>query len=169
MITLRGGEIVALRPIAAEDKPLLIDLFERLSDASRYRRFFTHLDELSPAALAYFTEVDHSDREAIIAIEALSGRVLGVARYVRLSEAPDAAEVAAVVVDDWHRRGLGPELMKHLASRAREEGIGRFHALVQADNRDAVALVQETGDCEFRVAGPNLEVEIKLRPIDSVA
>jgi len=35
------------------------------------------LRELSPAMLADFTEVDHSDREAIIAIDPNSGQALG--------------------------------------------------------------------------------------------
>jgi hypothetical protein len=56
IVILRDGASVKLRPIAPEDKPLLVDVFERLSAESRYRRFFTNLRELSHAALAYLTE-----------------------------------------------------------------------------------------------------------------
>ena len=79
-ITLRDGARVTLRPIAPEDKPLLAASFERLSEESRYRRFFTPKNELSPAELAYLVDVDHKDHEAIIAIDPSSGEALGIAR-----------------------------------------------------------------------------------------
>jgi ribosomal protein S18 acetylase RimI-like enzyme len=81
-----------------------------------------------------------------------------------LSEDPEAAEIAIVVVDDWHRRGVGPALLRQLTSRARQEGIRRFRVVVQADNRDAVALVGELGDGKLQLAGPNLELVIELGP-----
>jgi len=49
IVTLRDGASVKLRPIVPEDKPLLVDVFERLSKESRQRRYFTNLRELSPA------------------------------------------------------------------------------------------------------------------------
>jgi RimJ/RimL family protein N-acetyltransferase len=163
-VTLRDGTSVRLRPIAPEDKPLLVDVFERLSEDSRYRRFFTSLRELSPATLAYFTEVDHSDREAIIAIEPTSGQALGVARYVRLSEDPEAAEVAVAVVDDWHGRGLAAALLAELGRRARLEGVRRLTALVQADNRASVTVLEGVGDSVLRLVGTNFELVIELGP-----
>jgi acetyltransferase len=161
-VTLRDGAAVRLRPIAPEDKPLLVDVFERLSGDSRYRRFFTNLRELSPAMLAYFTEVDHSDREAIIAIDPASRAALGVARYVRLSEDPETADVAVAVVDDWHERGVAHALLAQLSSSARHEGILRFVALVQAKNRDALELVEGIGNSNLQLAGPNLQLVIRL-------
>ena len=81
---MRDGARVVLRPVALEDKPLLAaSFFERLSEESRYRRFFTPKNELSAAELDYLVDVDHSDHVAIIAIEPSSGEELGVARYVR--------------------------------------------------------------------------------------
>lgn len=114
-VTLRDGAAVTLRPIAPEDNPLLVDVFERLSERSRYRRFFISLREVSPAMLTLFTEVDHSDREAIIANDLRSGYALGVARYVCLSEASETAEAAVAVVDDWHGRGVAHALLAKLS------------------------------------------------------
>jgi hypothetical protein len=68
-VTLRDGAFVELRPIAPDDKSLLLKVFQRLGKESRYGRFSGSFRELSPAMLAYLTEVDHSDREAIIALE----------------------------------------------------------------------------------------------------
>ncbi|MGZ6589411.1 MAG: N-acetyltransferase family protein [Solirubrobacteraceae bacterium] len=163
-VTLRDGAFVELRPIAPEDKSLLLAVFQRLSEKSRYRRFSSSFRELSPTLLAYFTEVDHSDREAVIAVEPGTGEALGVARYVRLSDDPQAAEVAVAVVDDWQRRGLAPALLTELSRRARHAGVRRFVALVRADNRDALALFRRVGDSKPQLVGPNIQVIIELQP-----
>ena len=72
-----------VRPIRPGDKELLAAGFDRLSDDSRYRRFLTSMPRLSSSQLAYLTEVDHRDHEALLAIDEASGRAVGVARYVR--------------------------------------------------------------------------------------
>ena len=58
-----------------------IDLFERQEHDSRYWCFFMNLSGQSPATIAYVTEVDHSDRAAIIAIEPTPPLALGVALW----------------------------------------------------------------------------------------
>ena len=40
-----------------------------------------------------------------------------MARYVRLPESPEVAEVAVAVADDWQGRGLGAALLEQLAER----------------------------------------------------
>jgi hypothetical protein len=100
-VTLRDGARVTLRPIAPEDKPLLAASFERLGEESRYRRFLTSKKELSAAELDYLVDVDHSDHEAIIAVDQLSGEAVGVARYVRSNDDAEVAELAVTVIDDW--------------------------------------------------------------------
>jgi GNAT superfamily N-acetyltransferase len=163
-VTLRDGAFVALRPMGPEDKRLLLAVFQRLSNESRYRRFFRGLNELSPTMLAYFTDVDHSNREAIIALEPDSGQALGVARYIRLSDDPEAAEVAVAVIDDWQRRGLAPALLTELSQRAQDAGVSHFVALVGADNRDALSLFRRVSHDKPQLMGPNLELVIKLHP-----
>jgi RimJ/RimL family protein N-acetyltransferase len=105
--TLRDGARVTLRPITPEDKPLIAASFERLSEESRYRRFFTSKKELSAAELDYFVDVD-SNHEAIIAVDQLSREAVGVARYVRSNDDTEVADLAVTVIDDWQGRGLGP-------------------------------------------------------------
>jgi GNAT superfamily N-acetyltransferase len=61
-------------------------------------------------------------------------RLIAVARFVRLAEDPAAAEVAIVVADDWHRRGVGSALSELLAEEARRSGIARFTATIASDN-----------------------------------
>ena len=163
-ITLRDGARATLRPIAPEDKPLVAASFERLSEESRYRRFFTTKNRLSAAELDYLVDVDHEDHEAIIAIDPSSGEALGVARYIRSKDDAEVAEVAVTVVDDWQRRGLGRALLHRLTYRARREGVRRFSALVQADNPGALALLADVGDTQTEYDGGVAEVVIELPP-----
>ncbi len=164
MVTLRDGARVRLRPIAPDDKPLLAASFQRLSEESRYRRFFTHKTELSEAELDYFVDVDHTDREAIIAIEPSSGELLGVARYIRWAEDTQVAEVAVTVADDWQARGLGRALADRLTYRARREGVYRFSATVLCDNRQALALLEGAGIIRRRSDAREVELIVELPP-----
>jgi hypothetical protein len=71
-LTLRDGSLVRIQPIQPEDKRELERGFKRLSDRSRYSRFLAPMERLSPSMLAYLTEVDHRDHEALIAFDAES-------------------------------------------------------------------------------------------------
>lgn len=125
---------ITIRPIRPQDRAAFERGFARLSDRSRYRRFLAPHGDLSPAELRYLVDVDHVDHEAVVAVDQATGEGVGVARYVRGAQDPQAAEMAVAVVDDWQGRGVGTRLLAALADRAREEGIRRFTALVLADN-----------------------------------
>jgi len=142
---LRDGSPVLVRPVRADDKAELRRAFERLSEESRYLRFSGAKKQLSDSELAYLTEVDHHHHEALAALDPRTGRGVGIARYVRLRDEPEAAEFAMVVMDDWQRRGLGTLLLSRLADRAREEGIRRFSASVLSENQRALRLIERLG------------------------
>jgi RimJ/RimL family protein N-acetyltransferase len=136
-----GGLAIRIRPIVPEDKRLLAEGFERLSARSRYRRFFRPLDHLSQRDLAYLTEIDHHDHEALAALDPETGDLIGVARYVR-SDVPEQAEVSVVVGDPWQGRGVATTLLDHLVERARAEGVAQFVALVMDENTEALKLFE---------------------------
>ena len=162
-VDLRGGATIEVRPIEADDKPGLLRAFHRLSPESRYRRFFAPLTELSSKDLAYLTEIDHRDHEALVAIDPASGEIVGVARYVRGDE-PHLAEASVVVGDDWHRRGVATTLLEMLTPRARAAGITHFVALILSDNRDALELFEQfaPGEPARRSRSGHLEILIEL-------
>lgn len=136
-----------LRPIEAGDGEKLQAAFERLSPESRYRRFFTATPRLSPAVLHHLLDVDGIDRVAWAAIDAdADGQPgIGVARYYRLADEPDAAEAALAVVDDYQRRGVGGLLLRHLSATALENGITRFVGTVLVENRPMLDIVESVG------------------------
>jgi RimJ/RimL family protein N-acetyltransferase len=163
-VVLRDGSKVLIRQVQRTDAPLLADGFTRLSAQSRRMRFLTRKKELSQAELRYFTDVDHHDHEALGALSHADGRGVGVARYVRDAEDPQAAEIAVTIVDDWQGRGLGTELLTQLTRRARREGIRRFTALVSADNAAMAGLLRNMS-AEPADRGPGtVEYEITLAP-----
>jgi RimJ/RimL family protein N-acetyltransferase len=158
-IRLTDGTRLIIRPIRPADAPLLAAAFAELSPESRYRRFFTPMKEVDAEHLAYLTDVDHHDHEALVAIHMSSGSCAGVARFVRV--APEVAEPAVVVGDRWQGLGLGTKLLEELADRARTEGVTRFAGVVLADNQDAIRLLERLGSIP-PASGPELNFEIDL-------
>ena len=90
-VVLRDGSAVLIRQVRSADAPLLADGFDRLSAASRQMRFLGVKKQLSAAELRYFTDVDHHDHEALGALDLADGHGVGIARYVRDSDDPQAA------------------------------------------------------------------------------
>jgi GNAT superfamily N-acetyltransferase len=157
------AETLEIRPISPTDKAALTLGFGRLSPESRYRRFLSPHDNLSLSELRYFTEVDHHDHEALVALDPETGEGVGVARYVRSPDDPSVAELAVAVIDDWQCRGVGTVLVTALAERAREEGISSFTGLVLADNQAMLNLLGELGEVE--VSDPDagaVQVKVEL-------
>jgi RimJ/RimL family protein N-acetyltransferase len=153
-----------IRPLQPDDRRRIAQAFERLSPETRYRRFFAPLPRLSEQDLRYLTEVDHHDHEAVAAINPENGMIVGVARYVR-SDDPTEAEVAVVVGDPWQGHGVATALLKRLVSRAREEGIDHFVALVMSDNSEALELFRHLapgGSHTRRSASGHTELVMEL-------
>src|SRR5690348_13681884 len=164
LVALCDGSTVLIRPVQGTDAPLMADGFARLSARSRELRFLTRKKQLSSAELRYFTDVDHHDHEALVAVNPADGRGVGIARYIRHADDPHAAEIAVTIVDDWQGRGLGTALVTQLSGRARCEGIHRFTALVAEDNT-AVARMLRNTSARLAARGPGtVEYEITLTP-----
>lgn len=141
-VVLREGTVVQIRQIQPEDASLLRLGFESLSDGSRTARFLAHKSALTDDEIAYFTDVDHVDHEALVASDPAEERGFGVARYIRSAEDPSRAEFAVVVVDDVQGSGLAPILLERLAQRARRAGIRHFEAHVLPSNRRMLDLAR---------------------------
>ena len=164
--TLRDGSTVLIRQVRRTDAPLLADGFARLSARSRQMRFLGNKHTLSEAELRYLTEVDHHDHEALGALCPADGRGVGIARYVRDTDDPRAAEIAVTIADDWQGRGLGTELLARLSDRARQAGISRFTATVSADNVAMPRLLWKMGaELTGRSRG-TVDYEVALAPAD---
>ncbi len=152
---LKDGTSVLVRPIRHSDKAELSAGLLRLSDLSVQRRFLSPKRRFSKSELRYLTELDGHDHVAFVAERPdHPGRIVAVARYVRLAEEPATAEAAIVVADPLQGRGLGSLLADELAHTALHHGIERFSATMLSDNRPAHRLMTRlAGHLEHRHTG----------------
>jgi RimJ/RimL family protein N-acetyltransferase len=135
LVRLDNGTEVLVRPIRPGDKALLTHGMAQLSRDSVYQRFLAPKGPLSGTELRYLTELDFTDHVAYVAVRPEAPDVLvGVARWVRLRDDPEVAEIAFVVSDALQRQGLGTVLGEILAVAARERGVRRFVATMLPDN-----------------------------------
>jgi RimJ/RimL family protein N-acetyltransferase len=161
-VRLRDGSEVAVRRIEPGDKQRIVDAFDRLSDESRYRRFFSPITRLTDDQLAYLTEIDHQSHEALVALDE-NDHLVGVARYVRVDQPENAAEVAVTVVDDWQGRGMATGLLDDLVPYAREQGIERFTASALTENEAVMDVLESLGATTRSHPEPGVvELEIEL-------
>ncbi|WP_370247868.1 GNAT family N-acetyltransferase [Nocardioides sp.] len=163
-VLLRDGRTAHIRPIAPEDAELLVEFYSRVSDRSKYYRFFSPMPQLSERDVRRFTQVDHDKRVALVLL--LQGRMIAVGRYDVVGTRE--AEVAFLVEDSHHGRGIGQLLLEHLAQAARERGIERFTAEVLPDNSRMIHTFRDAG---YKVASGYedgvLTLEFSIDPTDT--
>ncbi|BAL92103.1 putative acyl-CoA synthetase [Actinoplanes missouriensis 431] len=146
-VLLADGSTAHLRQIRPEDAPAIVDFHSRMSDRTRYLRYFSPYPRIPERDLQRFVNVDHRDREAFVTVDA-DGRITAVGRYERLGPDSPDAEVAFVVEDAHQGRGIGSVLLEHLAEAARENGVTRFVAEVLPENG---GMLRVFGDSGFQV------------------
>ena len=138
-ITLPDGGVMRLRLARREDRDGILEAFDRLSPETRVQRWFYPKMELSDQELEALVSPADEDHGAISAIELdaageeKSG--IGMARYARSSEHPDAGEIAITIVDDWQGLGIGRILLHRLLAMMSERGIGFAVGRLQAENQ----------------------------------
>ncbi|MCW2759652.1 MAG: CoA-binding domain protein, partial [Nocardioidaceae bacterium] len=145
-VLLRDGRTAHLRPVHPADKDLLTSFYGRVSDQSKYLRFFAPMPKLSEKDLVRFTTVDHRDRVALVLT--LGERMVAIGRYDVVE--PGRAEVAFLVEDEHQGRGIAQLLLEHLAQAARERGVDKFVAEILPENTKMIQVFRDAG---YQVAG----------------
>jgi acyl-CoA synthetase (NDP forming)/RimJ/RimL family protein N-acetyltransferase len=142
-VVLHDGSTTHIRPIRPTDADALQAFHVGQSARSTYLRFFAPLERLSDRDLHRLVTVDYDERAALVAVSGEDERIIGVARYDRVT--PEEAEVAFNVSDAHQGRGLGSVLLEHLAAAARERGVRRFVAEVLPANGRMIAVFRDAG------------------------
>src|ERR687897_51916 len=152
-----------LRPIRPDDADRLLAFYDRVSDESKYNRFFAPYPRLSPRDVEKFTHVDHVHRAALILL--IGDDMIAVGRYEGLDGAQ--AEVAFLVEDAHQGRGVGSVLLEHLAQAARERGVRRFVADVLPANHRMVSVFSDAGyTIVNRLEDGVVHVEFEIAPTE---
>ena len=165
VIELRDRTKVHLRPIVAEDEPLLHEAVAAMSERTVYFRFFSPIKRMSDALAHRLAVVDYHDRFALVATThkpAGKERIVGVARYDRAAHT-EVAEVAVAVIDEFQRRGLGSVLLAELARVARTNGIRTFQLIVLPENQEMLGLLRKMGWIhQAKLVGGVYEISFEL-------
>jgi acetyltransferase len=149
--TTKPGETVTIRPIRAEDEPLMVAFHKRLSDETVYGRYFQLVTvgrRTTHETLTRICFVDY-DREMVLVAERRDTRtgersIVAVADLTKLYNTKKA-EVAVVVRDDCQRHGLGFELIRRLVDVARDERLENVVATTMTENRGMCAVFRRLG------------------------
>jgi RimJ/RimL family protein N-acetyltransferase len=159
---------LVMRPVVPSDRAILERGFEALTPESKYQRFHTPFRTLPEWLVRYLTEVDGIDHVALIGFDrdAEPGQDgVGIARFVRNRKAPETAELAITIADQFQGRGLARRFLTALAQAAKERGVRSFTMDVLKGNRKARRFVASIGAVPTSSAG---EVISFALPVDSL-
>jgi acyl-CoA hydrolase/GNAT superfamily N-acetyltransferase len=145
--TTASGLEVRLRPVKITDEPLLKDLFYSLSDESLYKRFISARKDMPHERLQEFCVIDYT-AEMVILATVPRGRdgetAVGLGQYM-IDEHTHTADVAFVVREDQHNKGIATVLLRHLTFLATRAGLLGFTSDVLMNNRAMLRVFEKTG------------------------
>jgi acetyltransferase len=137
---MKDGTQVTIRPIRADDEPLMVKFHATLSDRTVYMRYFTSLSLARRTAHERLVRICYTDRgrEIVLVAEHEGSEtgerdILGVGRLNKLKTEGEA-EIAVLVSDEHQHKGLGTELLQRLIGVARDLGVSRIVAEMLRDN-----------------------------------
>lgn len=163
-----GAAAVRIRPLRPDDLELERGFVAGLSPATLYLRLQYFTTQPNERDLVRLLDLDYYDRLAVAALaDSQDGTaIVGVARYARLDNSR-TAECAIVVADAWQGMGLGSELMRTLATAARERDIDDLVGSTLAENQRILDWARRFGFA-FRTepnSGGLLKVTLHLRDV----
>ena len=144
---LTDDSAVCIRAITPDDGARMRDGIMRLSDRSRYLRFFSVQRMPPPQVIERLIATDGHDHMAWGAIASdLPGEpAIGAVHAIADSKAPERAEFSVGVVDDFHGLGVGRLLTATVLLDAANFGYTEFQALTLTENTGAIAFVAALG------------------------
>lgn len=142
---LRDGRDIILRPLKAEDEPLIKEMMSTLSEDTLRVRFFVIM-EINHRMLMQFCNIDY-DREIAIVAELKEGDKKRIIGGVRLIVEPDlkSGQFALLVSDEFQRQGLGEKFLDTIIGIAQEKGLREIYGIVLTENIKMIELTKKMG------------------------
>jgi acetyltransferase len=165
--TTAEGERISIRPVRAEDEPLVRRFDEKLSERSVYYRYAHPLplaDRIEHDRLSRLCFIDYDRQVALVAIGRDAGgaeEIHAIGRLIKEHHSEDA-EFALIVADDYQGHGLGHEVLRRLIEVGRAEGVARIVGYILSDN---IAMLDLCRSFAFRIewrAGDLIETILDL-------
>lgn len=140
-----------MRPVRSRDKELLRSFAESLSEEDLYFRFFRHI-EPTEDLLKRLVNIDPIKQIAVLALvgSGETEKIVGVGRCF-IDREKATAEVAITVGDEYQNKGIGRELLLHLISLARVQGLNGLTAQVLVDNTAMLRLLRSLEGIEYDI------------------
>ncbi len=160
---LREGTLAVIRPATPGDAPAIQAMVRSLSPTSRYSRFFSGVQEVSPEWLARFSRAEPRGEVSLLATVLRDGKetLVGMGQYAA-DPWPERCDFALLVSDEWQGRGLGRRLLRNLECLAREAGFERIEGEVLAHNSTMLGLAHVLGYGVRRVPESALFLHVSL-------
>lgn len=165
--TTKNGQDVIIRPIRAEDEPLMQSFHATLSDRSVYLRYLSPMLLSERVTHERLSRVCHSDysREIVLVVEVETngGRAItAVGRLSKFRGEDEEARISLLVSDKFQGQGIGMELVKRLIKVGKREKIKAIIAIMSPENEIMKALCQKTGFSGFTANAKTEMVEASI-------
>ncbi|GAB3979494.1 bifunctional GNAT family N-acetyltransferase/acetate--CoA ligase family protein [Actinoallomurus acanthiterrae] len=139
---LTDGTAIQIREVRAGDLGAVRDLHHGMSPDNLYLRFFGLSPRIADEVSERLCRGPDPAHEVLGAW--LGDELVGVANYEPTGD-PGTAEIALVVADGMHHRGVGTLLLEHLVSLARSRGVREFRADTLAQNAAMLRVFASAG------------------------
>ncbi|WP_111637489.1 bifunctional acetate--CoA ligase family protein/GNAT family N-acetyltransferase [Marinomonas shanghaiensis] len=143
---LKNDEIATVRPVLPRDSGILADFVRSMSHETRYFRFISNIEELTPRMLASLSHIDYDREMALLAVIQRDGQdlLIGTARYIDNFD-DQSCEFAVVLGDAFQGLGLASYLMRRLMQVAADKGIRVMKGIVLAENKRMIEFCRHLG------------------------
>jgi acyl-CoA hydrolase/GNAT superfamily N-acetyltransferase len=159
---LRDGLRVRFRAIKPSDEEAMRRLFYRFSHETVYRRFLYPISTMPHKKMQEYVNIDYSQVMSVVALtgEPDQNTIIAEARFVR-DEQSLFGDLAFVVDEKYHGRGIATALYEMLIPLAIERGLKGFTAEVLEANKKMMKIF-ENADLPINVRVKNGLYELTI-------
>ncbi|WP_027966834.1 bifunctional acetate--CoA ligase family protein/GNAT family N-acetyltransferase [Halomonas halocynthiae] len=146
-VVLKNGWDVEVRPIRAEDAPLISRFHAQLSEESIRFRYFHNKADLSQRDLSLLSQINYDRQMAFIAERLDSNGNKEMLGVVRVWNDPDniRTEFSVIIRDSLQGLGIGSLLMKKMIRYCKSVGTLEIVGKIMVDNHPMRGLMKHLG------------------------
>ncbi|TFH86097.1 GNAT family N-acetyltransferase [Billgrantia azerbaijanica] len=169
-VTLANGMEVEVRPIRAEDAPLITSFHRQLSEESIRFRYFHNKADLTQRDLSILSHINYDRQMAFIAEHKRPDGGKEMLGVVRVWNDPDniRTEFSIIVRDDMTGVGLGSLLMNKMIAYCKSVGTLEMIGKIMVDNHPMRALMKHLGfRCRYNMEEQVVDAVLRLNEPES--